>query len=69
MRTLKTILCASVWLLVAGCGSRVNAPLCQPLPKPPAPPAWAMMPASNSLQVLDQTFSISGQGLSETRQP
>ncbi|WP_449263439.1 lysis system o-spanin lipoprotein Rz1, partial [Escherichia coli] len=25
--------------------------------KPPPPPAWAMMPASNSLQLLDETFS------------
>ncbi|HGC6336759.1 TPA: lysis system o-spanin lipoprotein Rz1, partial [Escherichia coli] len=27
--------------------------------KPPPPPAWAMMPPSNSLQLLDETFSVS----------
>ncbi|EON9062219.1 TPA: Rz1 family lipoprotein, partial [Escherichia coli] len=27
--------------------------------KPPAPPAWAMMPPSNSLRLLDETFSVS----------
>ncbi|MFA2189790.1 lysis system o-spanin lipoprotein Rz1, partial [Escherichia coli] len=26
--------------------------MCHPQPKPPAPPAWAMMPPSNSLQLL-----------------
>ncbi|WP_252964040.1 lysis system o-spanin lipoprotein Rz1, partial [Shigella sonnei] len=33
--------------------------MCHPQPKPPAPPAWAMMPPSNSLQLLDETFSVS----------
>ncbi|WP_252516421.1 lysis system o-spanin lipoprotein Rz1, partial [Escherichia coli] len=42
--------------------------MCHPLPKPPAPPAWAMMPPSNSLQLLDETFSISGTELSATKQ-
>ncbi|MVX93781.1 hypothetical protein GQF58_29475, partial [Escherichia coli] len=32
------------------------------------PPAWAMMPPSNSLQLLDETFSVSGTESSETRQ-
>ncbi|XEP27940.1 Rz1 family lipoprotein [Salmonella enterica subsp. enterica] len=31
----------------------------QPQPKPPVPAAWAMLPPSNSLQLLDKTFSIS----------
>ncbi|MCB6889870.1 lysis system o-spanin lipoprotein Rz1 [Escherichia coli] len=44
--------------MVAGCSSKENA-LCHPQPKPPAPPAWAMMPPSNSLQLLDETFSVS----------
>ncbi|WP_243405862.1 lysis system o-spanin lipoprotein Rz1 [Salmonella enterica] len=34
---------------------------------PPAPAAWAMLPPSNSLQVLDKTFSISAPGSSATR--
>lgn len=42
---------------------------CQPQPKPPAPPAWAMMPPSNSLQLLDETFSVSGPESSATKQP
>ncbi|WP_400168652.1 lysis system o-spanin lipoprotein Rz1 [Escherichia coli] len=33
--------------MVVGCSSKENA-LCHPQPKPPAPPAWAMMPPSNS---------------------
>ncbi|HBN1710650.1 TPA: Rz1 family lipoprotein, partial [Escherichia coli] len=32
------------------------------------PPAWAMMPPSNSLQLLDETFSVSGTELSVTKQ-
>lgn len=40
---------------------------CPPRPKPPAPAAWAMLPPSNSLQVLDKTFSISAPGSSATR--
>ncbi|EFO1559768.1 lysis protein [Escherichia coli] len=40
----------------------------QPQPKPPAPPAWAMMPPSNSLQLLDETFSVSGTESSATKQ-
>ncbi|WP_338918781.1 lysis system o-spanin lipoprotein Rz1 [Escherichia coli] len=35
--------------MVVGCSSKENA-LCHPQPKPPAPPAWAMMPPSNSLR-------------------
>ncbi|ENE0372722.1 Rz1 family lipoprotein, partial [Escherichia coli] len=40
---------------------------CQPQQKPPAPPAWAMMPPSNSLQLLDETFSVSDPELSEIK--
>nr|WP_249525176.1 lysis system o-spanin lipoprotein Rz1 [Escherichia coli] len=36
--------------------------------KPPPPPAWAMMPASNSLKLLDETFSVSETESSTTRQ-
>ncbi|EFA4421383.1 hypothetical protein D3G36_26980, partial [Escherichia coli] len=54
-------------IMVVGCSSKENA-LCQPQPKPPAPPAWAMMPPSNSLQLLDETFSVSGTELSVTKQ-
>ncbi len=39
----------------------------QPQPKPPVPAAWAMLPPSNSLQVLDKTFSISAPESSATR--
>ena len=53
--------------MVVGCSSKENA-LCHPQPKPPAPPAWAMMPPSNSLQLLDETFSVSGTESSATRQ-
>ncbi|MCV4615625.1 Rz1 family lipoprotein, partial [Escherichia coli] len=37
--------------MVVGCSSNENA-LCHPQPKPPAPLTWAMMPPSNSLQLL-----------------
>ncbi len=37
----------------------VTPPVQAPCVKPPPPPAWAMMPASNSLQLLDETFSVS----------
>ncbi|MEC9609693.1 Rz1 family lipoprotein [Escherichia coli] len=42
--------------------------MCHPQTKPLAPPAWAMMPPSNSLQLLDETFSVSGTELSATKQ-
>ncbi|HHX9848739.1 TPA: lysis system o-spanin lipoprotein Rz1 [Salmonella bongori] len=44
-----------------------DAVQCQPQPKPPVPAAWAMLPPSNSLQVLDKTFSISAPESSATR--
>ncbi|EDV0849605.1 hypothetical protein ZF80_004876, partial [Salmonella enterica subsp. enterica serovar Java] len=37
-------------------------------PHPPAPAAWAMLPPSNSIQILDRTFSVSDPELSATRQ-
>ncbi len=47
---------------------RINATCQAPCVKPPPPPAWAMMPASNSLQLLDETFSVSETESSATRQ-
>jgi prophage endopeptidase len=44
---LKMMLCSASLIMVAGCSSKA-AVQCQPQPKPPAPPAWAMMPPSNS---------------------
>ncbi|EHR7866797.1 hypothetical protein KU676_005291, partial [Escherichia coli] len=41
----------------SACGS--TPPVQAPCVKPPPPPAWAMMPPSNSLQLLDETFSVS----------
>nr|WP_318013138.1 lysis system o-spanin lipoprotein Rz1 [Pectobacterium versatile] len=58
MRTLRMLLCCASLMLVAGCSSKASVQ-CQPQPKPPAPPAWAMMPPSNSLMLLDETFSVS----------
>lgn len=52
----------------AGCSSKADVQ-CLPQPKPPAPPAWAMMPPSNSLQLLDETFSVSETGSSVTKHP
>ncbi|ASF65492.1 Rz1 lipoprotein [Phage Gifsy-1] len=54
------LICSAALLLVAGCVSK-DAVQCQPQPqpKPPVPAAWAMLPPSNSLQLLDKTFSIS----------
>ncbi|EEC9466680.1 Rz1 family lipoprotein [Escherichia coli] len=53
-------------LVVSACGSTPPAPV--PCVKPPAPPAWAMMPPSNSLRLLDETFSVSETESSATRQ-
>lgn len=46
-------------LLVVGCVSK-DVVQCQPVPHPPAPVAWAMLPPPNSLQILDRTFLIFG---------
>ncbi|EDH6634997.1 hypothetical protein ABFG05_004800, partial [Salmonella enterica] len=67
MLRLRTILLSTSLIMVAGCSSKASVH-CQPQPKPPAPPAWAMMPPSNSLQLLDETFSVSEMGLSVTNQ-
>ncbi|KMJ80988.1 hypothetical protein ABT87_11820 [Salmonella enterica subsp. enterica serovar Typhimurium] len=45
-------ICSAALLLVAGCASKGDVQ-CPPGPKPPVPAAWAMLPPSNSLQVLD----------------
>nr|EKP2617721.1 Rz1 family lipoprotein [Escherichia coli] len=52
-------------LVVSACGSTPPAPV--PCVKPPAPPAWSMMPPSNSLRLLDETFSVSETESSATR--
>ncbi|MCK3520941.1 Rz1 family lipoprotein [Escherichia coli] len=65
MRELKMKLCVLMLpLVVSACGS--TPPVQAPCVKPP--PAWAMMPASNSLQLLDETFSVSETESSATRQ-
>ncbi|EEN1042841.1 hypothetical protein GI394_22385 [Salmonella enterica] len=61
------LICSSALLLVAGCASK-DVVQCQPVPHPPAPAAWAMLPPSNSLTLLDETFSVSDPELSATRQ-
>ncbi|EEW1528872.1 Rz1 family lipoprotein [Escherichia coli] len=66
MRKLKMMLFGASLIMVAGCSSKENA-LCHPQSKPPAPPAWAMMPPSNSLQLLDETFSVSDPESSATK--
>ncbi|EFC2364545.1 TPA: lysis system o-spanin lipoprotein Rz1 [Escherichia coli] len=67
MRELKMKLCVLMLpLVVSACGS--TSPVLAPCVKPPPPPAWAMMPASNSLQLLDETFSVSETESSATRQ-
>ena len=50
--------CGASLIMVVGCSSKVSVQ-CQLQPKPPAPSAWAMMPVSNSLTLLDETFSVS----------
>ncbi|EDI1750949.1 hypothetical protein GD488_15420 [Salmonella enterica] len=60
------LICSATLLLVAGCASKGDVQ-CPPRPKPPAPAAWAMLPPSNSLLLLDETFSVSEPELSTTR--
>ncbi|WP_429492940.1 Rz1 family lipoprotein [Pseudomonas sp. S30_BP2TU TE3576] len=56
--------------LLAGCASReVVVPVVGTYSVPPAQPAWAMQEPSNSLQLLDQLFSISGPGSLPIKQP
>ncbi|MFP3925998.1 lysis system o-spanin lipoprotein Rz1 [Pseudomonas sp. W5-36] len=68
---LKTKLCAAQLLtVIAGCASReVVVPVAGTCPVPPAPPAWAMQAPSNSLQKLDDLFSISAPGSLMIKQP
>ncbi|SSM76904.1 Lipoprotein Rz1 precursor [Klebsiella pneumoniae] len=68
MQKLKMMLCSVNLITVVGCSSKVNVQ-CQPQPKPPAPPTWAMMPLSNSQQLLDETISVSDPESSATKQP
>ncbi|MCS2155485.1 lysis system o-spanin lipoprotein Rz1 [Scandinavium sp. H11S7] len=68
MPKLRMMLFSASLIMVAGCSSRASVQ-CQPQPKPPAPPAWAMMPPSNSLKMLDETFSVSGPESLATKQP
>nr|WP_251120436.1 lysis system o-spanin lipoprotein Rz1 [Escherichia coli] len=66
MQKLKMMLFSAGLIMVAGCSSKESVQ-CQPQPKPPAPPAWAMMPPSNSLQLLDETFLVSDPESSVTK--
>ncbi|QKN82081.1 lysis system o-spanin lipoprotein Rz1 [Scandinavium goeteborgense] len=68
MPKLRMMLFSASLIMVGGCSSKAIVQ-CQPIPKPPAPPAWAMMSPSNSLQLLDETFSVSGPESSATKQP
>ncbi|MCB2250233.1 Rz1 family lipoprotein, partial [Salmonella enterica subsp. diarizonae] len=63
MRKLRMMLCSAALMLAAGCMSKV-AVQCQPRTHPPSPAAWAMLPPSNSLLLLDETFSVSEPELS-----
>nr|WP_244183354.1 Rz1 family lipoprotein [Xenorhabdus kozodoii] len=51
-------------LVVASCASKPAVPCLKPLP----PAAWTMEPPSNSLEKLDQLFSISEKVSSTTGQ-
>ncbi|HEN1094298.1 TPA: hypothetical protein U3X57_002380 [Escherichia coli] len=68
MQKLKMMLCSASLIMVVGCSSKASVQ-CQPQPKPPAPPAWAMMSPSNSLQLLDETFSVSDPESNKTSHP
>lgn len=51
-------------LVIVGCASQgAVVPVAAICPIPPAPPAWMMAEPSNSLELLDELFSISGPGL------
>ncbi|EIV2906653.1 Rz1 family lipoprotein [Citrobacter braakii] len=66
MRMLRMLLCSASLIMVVGCSSKESVQ-CLPQPKLPSPPAWAMMPPSNSLQLLDETFSVSDPESSVTK--
>ena len=63
----------AVMLLLALAGCASQAPVLQPVavtcPRPPPPPAWTLRPPSNSLLLLDKTFSTSAPGSSLTSTP
>ncbi|MFB9086404.1 lysis system o-spanin lipoprotein Rz1 [Erwinia tracheiphila] len=50
------MLCVAGWLLVTGCTSKVSVQPQQPPMRDNPPAAWAMMPSSNSLTLLQETF-------------
>ena len=57
-------------LVIAGCTSwGAVVPVAAICSIPPAPPAWMMEQPSNSLELLDELFLISGPGSSKTKQP
>ncbi|VVN50849.1 hypothetical protein PS685_00372 [Pseudomonas fluorescens] len=57
-------------LVIAGCASQgALVPVAAICSMPPAPPAWMMVEPSNSLVLLDELFSISGQVSLKTEQP
>ncbi len=66
MRMLKMMLCVGVSIMVAGCALREGVPS---RVTPPPPAAWAMQEPSNSLTLLDETFSVSDPESSATRKP
>ncbi|HDR2543470.1 TPA: Rz1 family lipoprotein [Enterobacter mori] len=68
MQKLKMTLFSASLIMVVGCSSKAGVQ-CLPQPKPPSPPAWAMMPPSNSLTLLDETFLVSEQESSATKHP
>lgn len=69
LRTLAFLLLLP--LASAGCASRPAVqlqPVATPQAKMPPPAAWAMTPSSNSLELLDELFSISDPASSPTGQ-
>ena len=57
-------------LVIVGCASPgAVVPIAAICPIPPVPPAWMMAEPSNSLELLEELFSISGQESSKTGPP
>nr|ULG10635.1 hypothetical protein 176p_00093 [Serratia entomophila] len=54
----------SLPVAIAGCSSLDKYPV--QTEHPPQPAAWAMTAPSNSLQILDSVFFLSGKASSET---
>ncbi|MCX8964989.1 hypothetical protein EHW66_08195 [Erwinia psidii] len=61
----KLMLCVAGLLLVTGCTSKVSVQP-QPTMRDNPPAAWAMMPPSNSLSLLQETFLILPKALPAT---